>query len=235
LKGVIANFFTVVGATSVSNTANSGVITAVFPATDSKLVNSIAVKTQPDKLTYAHGDALDLAGLVVTLTYDNGSKLEVIAENFLIKSITTNPAQGDKLDYSTHNGQPIKITYGSLTCNTDNLSFTTPTFTNIVDLKTYLESRPVNNADTPYIVALNVNDLEGIADALCAESVSNKYVNIELYSATCIGNNAFSNCTSLTSMTIPNSVTSIGDSAFYGCTGFTSKIFRCKVNQINIS
>ena len=31
--GVAANFFTVAGATSVSNEANSGVVTAVFPAT----------------------------------------------------------------------------------------------------------------------------------------------------------------------------------------------------------
>ena len=33
LDGVAANFFTVAGATSVSNGANSGVVTAVFPAT----------------------------------------------------------------------------------------------------------------------------------------------------------------------------------------------------------
>ncbi len=33
LDGVAANFFTVTGATSVSNEANSGVVTAVFPAT----------------------------------------------------------------------------------------------------------------------------------------------------------------------------------------------------------
>lgn len=33
LDGVAANFFTVAGATSVSNEANSGVVTAVFPAT----------------------------------------------------------------------------------------------------------------------------------------------------------------------------------------------------------
>ena len=37
------------------------------------------------------------------------------------------------------------------------------------------------------------------------------------YSVTSIGNSAFSKCTRLTSITIPNSVTSIGESAFYVC------------------
>jgi len=35
-----------------------------------------------------------------------------------------------------------------------------------------------------------------------------------------IGNSAFRGCTSLTRITIPNTVTDIGHSAFYGCTGF---------------
>ena len=37
-----------------------------------------------------------------------------------------------------------------------------------------------------------------------------------------IGNSAFLDCSSLTSITIPDSVTSIGGGAFYGCTGLTS-------------
>ena len=43
-----------------------------------------------------------------------------------------------------------------------------------------------------------------------------------------IGGSVFSNCTSLTSVTIGNSVTSIGEGAFYGCSGLTSVTFSGK-------
>ena len=39
---------------------------------------------------------------------------------------------------------------------------------------------------------------------------------------TTIGESAFSGCTGLTSITLPNSITSIGSKAFSGCTGLTS-------------
>ena len=42
------------------------------------------------------------------------------------------------------------------------------------------------------------------------------------YSVTSIGNSAFYDCSSLTSVTIPESVTSIGESAFLECTSLTS-------------
>ena len=53
------------------------------------------------------------------------------------------------------------------------------------------------------------------------------------YSVTSIGNSAFSDCTGLTSIEIPNSITSIGNSAFSGCSGLTSIEIPEGVTTIN--
>ena len=55
------------------------------------------------------------------------------------------------------------------------------------------------------------------------------------YSVTSIGNYAFENCSSLTSVTIPNSVTSIGSSAFYDCSSLTSVTIPNNVTSIGSS
>ena len=51
-------------------------------------------------------------------------------------------------------------------------------------------------------------------------------------SVTSIGDCAFVDCTSLTSVTIPNSVTSIGDEAFSGCTSLTNVTIPNSVTSI---
>ena len=82
-----------------------------------------------------------------------------------------------------------------------------------------------------------------IAEAKQAEVTSGEYTgsvtipesftyNGVTYSVTSIGDNAFSGCSGLTSITIPNSVTSIGSSAFHGCSGLTSVTIGNSVTSI---
>jgi hypothetical protein len=52
------------------------------------------------------------------------------------------------------------------------------------------------------------------------------------YSVTSIGNNAFQNCTGLTSVSIPNSVTNIGNFAFVACSNLTSVTISNSVTNI---
>ena len=51
---------------------------------------------------------------------------------------------------------------------------------------------------------------------------------------TTIGNSAFSECRSLTSVTIPNSVTTIGDDAFIACSSLTSVTIPNSVTTIGL-
>ncbi len=56
--------------------------------------------------------------------------------------------------------------------------------------------------------------------------------NSNTYTVTSIGGDAFFNCPSLTSVTIPNSVTSIGNSAFEDCFGLTSVTIPNSITSI---
>jgi len=102
-------------------------------------------------------------------------------------------------------------------------------FPNAVELGIYLDSMPANTAYDPYTVALN--DITNIVDTLYNRR--NKYVYLDLSGSaiTAIPNSAFSNCSSLTSVTIGNNVTSIGESAFF-CTGLTSVTIPNSVTSI---
>jgi hypothetical protein len=91
---------------------------------------------------------------------------------------------------------------------------------------TWLSAQPANTAATAYEVALNVNDISYLKTAL--DNAPNKYVYLDLSGSTIpnIPEHAFLYCTSLTSVTMPNSVTSIEYEAFYDCTRLTSVIFE---------
>ena len=82
-------------------------------------------------------------------------------------------------------------------------------------------------SETTATVTYGDNEYSG--DIVIPESIT--YENSK-YSVTSIGDWAFSYCTGLTSITIPNSVTSIGNGAFSGCSGLTSITIPNSVTSI---
>jgi len=76
------------------------------------------------------------------------------------------------------------------------------------------------------VVIVNKCDQKVSGELIIPESVE---YDGKTYSVTKIGRHAFSDCSGLTSVTLPNSLLSIGDYAFYGCSGLTSMTIPNKV------
>jgi len=149
----------------------------------------------------------------ITVRY-NGSTIVPSAGS--IYTVTFDVASGTNFNYASG------FNAGILTINP-------PTFNSITELRTYLQGNPANIANNPYYINLNISDLGGGSDT--SGSVGNvlrtnstKYVYLDLSDSTftSLGDYAFSTCTNLTSVTIPNSITRIAQYAFMDCTGLTS-------------
>ena len=86
-----------------------------------------------------------------------------------------------------------------------------------------------NLSETTAEVVKYKNNVQYFGNIVIPETVS---YNETEYSVTSIGNMAFYDCRSLTSVTIPNSVTTIGQAAFNGCCGLTSILIPNSVTSI---
>ena len=95
-----------------AETENLTVKAKVF---DPDHVASIKVTKEPDKIIYTEGDNLDLTGLVVTLTDNQGTTKEVPFANFETYDLVASPANETALTVADHNGIPVEITKGNLT------------------------------------------------------------------------------------------------------------------------
>jgi len=135
-------------ATVSDNTGAAVKVSHAFPATKLVSVTEITIKTPPTKLSYTQGDTLDLAGLVITLKYDDGTSEDIAAANFAANNITAIPSQGNDLTIALHNGKPVSVSYGSKhSINTTNLTVTMNFAIDAIEEQTYTGS-----AFTPALV-----------------------------------------------------------------------------------
>jgi len=110
---------------------------------------------------------------------------------------------------------------GSSSVWTKQGSDTVFTFYSIDEFAMWLAYQSENTVDNPYNIKLIVSDLADINSVLITNST--RYVNLDFSGSTItadFGGDYFRDCTSLTSVTIPNGVTSIID--FYNCTNLTA-------------
>ncbi len=114
---------TVTATSTVDNTkSGTATVTVTGGQPPQPTVTGIAVKTQPADLTYTAGQTLDLDGLVVTLTYNDSTTLDVDYEDFSYMGITANPAHGTALSVTTHHNKPVVVTCNGKTAPTSNLT-----------------------------------------------------------------------------------------------------------------
>jgi uncharacterized protein YjdB len=101
----------------------------------------------------------------------------------------------------------------------------------------YLATLPTNTAATAASIELEINasDFNLINTAL--KSAPSKYVNLNISESAIasISSSAFSGCTTLAGITMPDTVTSIANSAFSGCTNLQSVAIPSAVTSIGNS
>jgi hypothetical protein len=129
LTGVTANFFSITGATSVSHSADSGVITAVFPAT-AKAAQTISFTFFPADITYgtspAGFGAISSSGLTVLFTSATSDVCTVSGTTVTIVSAgacTINANQAGDANYQAASQVSQSFTIAKAS---QSITFTTP-------------------------------------------------------------------------------------------------------------
>jgi len=101
----------------VVNNGSTAVLSFSFPKTNNKTVSSISIASQPAKLNYVHGEALNLGGLSVTLGYNDTSTEVVPFSQFPLYNITATPEAGSTLS-RTENSDSVKLVYNASSITT---------------------------------------------------------------------------------------------------------------------
>jgi hypothetical protein len=147
------------GTVVTPNDDGSVTLTHTFAKTFSKDVGSVTISSQPSKLHYVYGEALDFTGLSITITYDDAST-ETGAYTTLVEELgdqlSASPEHGDIATVTTHNAKAIVINAGGKTAQSN--SFLTVTQKPLAVTVTQ-PSRPLSILDTTATFSVTVNGL----------------------------------------------------------------------------
>jgi hypothetical protein len=86
--------------------------TFTFPETEDRAVTGMAVVKDPDRLSYATGDAMDLTGLVVALEFEDGTIATLNHEGLARRGVSVSPWHGMTLGYAEHYGAEVSVSCG---------------------------------------------------------------------------------------------------------------------------
>ncbi|MCL2809468.1 MAG: InlB B-repeat-containing protein [Treponema sp.] len=81
-------------------------------------ISGITILTDPTKMDYVHGEALNLAGLTVKVEYEDGSEKNVSFDQLASNGLTATPANGTILSIAAHNGLEILVSGGGFSDTT---------------------------------------------------------------------------------------------------------------------
>ncbi|HZK55058.1 MAG TPA: leucine-rich repeat protein [Desulfosporosinus sp.] len=237
LTGVDGDSFTVTGATTVTNPANSGVITAVFPATasgqqtddsDFKIVDGLLWEYKG-----ADGDVVIPEGVIRVMD-------DAFAQNTSITSI-----------YFPQSVEYVGNSDGALRGCTKliSLTFSNTTYFVDTDLNEHASIKELNiyrggtdsiarnrfmGGDSENSTLEKINFGEGITEIGTWEFDNFKALKQVDFpdSLRIIGQNAFSGCEMLQSVVFPDALETIGGYSFSGCLGLSEIIIPKGINKV---
>lgn len=208
-----------------------------------KSITGIAVTTPPSKVTYQQGETLDLTGMVVTATYDDGST-EVV-DGYSVDGYDSN-ASGEQTLTVTYRGHTatFTVTVGGAGVRTYTLGENVVgaldlgtwvlTVSGSGNMENFTDGNSPAHTDEYFKETKEIIILTGVTDIgnYTFSHCSNLTNIIIPDSVTRIGHHAFNYCSILTSITIPDSITSIGQSTFSFCSSLTSITIPDSVTEI---